>query len=115
MTKKSEIRMTEHVLTSLQRRLNGWFALRAVLLVVVASGGLLLALLLLDAQLDLSDGLRASAPALLAGSSVAVIASTIWRLRRLSQERVARLFERTNPALGNRLINAVQLSQRSED
>jgi hypothetical protein len=97
----------------LRARLAGWLALRGTLLLLGTVGAAACAAVVLDAALDLPEGARAAAPWVLAGCGVLVVAWAIWHWRRFEEQRVARLFEQTQPALGNRLINAVQLSQQA--
>ena len=105
--------MTSGVLYHLRSRLAGWLGLRAALLLLGILGAATFLAVLLDAALDLPETARATAPWVLAGVGALVVAWAIWRWRRFHEQRVARLFERTQPALGNRLINAVQLSQHT--
>jgi hypothetical protein len=98
------------VLKHLRTRLAGWLALRATVLLIGVVGVAAIIAVLLDAGLDLPEPARAAAPWMLAACGVLVVAWAIWHWRRFEEQRVARLFERTQPALGNRLINAVQLS-----
>jgi len=105
--------MMPGVLHHLRSRLAGWLALRAgaLLLGVVGLAGFLA--VLLDAALDLPEPARAAAPWVLAGCGAVVVGWAVWHWRRFEEQRVARLFERVQPGLGNRLINAVQLSQHT--
>ncbi len=105
--------MIAGVLKRLRRRLAGWLALRAGMLLLGVVGIVALMAVALDAALDLPEAARAAAPWVLAGCGALVVSWGIWRWRRFEEQRVARLFERTQPGLGNRLINAVQLSQHT--
>lgn len=105
--------MRTGVLRSLRRRLAGWVALRTGALLVGAVGLLALAAVLLDAAFDLPESARVAAPWALAGCAALVLSLGAWQWRRLEEGRVARLFERAEPSLGNRLINAVQLARRT--
>jgi len=105
--------MIPGVLQNLRARLAGWLALRTGVLLVGVVGTAAFMAVLLDAALDLPEAARAAAPWVLAGCGALVVGWAIWHWRRFEEQRVARLFERTEPALGNRLINAVQLSQHT--
>src|ERR1043166_5570072 len=61
----TETRMNERVLSDLQWRLEAWLALRTALFFGVATAGTALALGVVDAELDLSQSLRVTAPGLL--------------------------------------------------
>ena len=67
----------------------------------------------MDAGFDLSDHTRLAIPWLLVLGVVLVLADGIRRWRALTEFRAARLLERTELSLGNRLSNAVQLSAQS--
>jgi hypothetical protein len=75
-------------------------------------GAAALALVLADAAMDLSEGLRLATPWLLGAGAVVALGVAIARWYALNDRRVARLFERAEPALGDRLTNAVQLSSQ---
>ena len=99
------------VLHQVRARLTGWLILRGVLagLGVVLAG--LLTALLADAALDLPEPLRAATGWLPGLAVVVVIGAGGFAWWQLTEARLARQFEQANPALGNRLINAVQLAQ----
>ncbi|PWU17993.1 MAG: hypothetical protein C5B50_10115 [Verrucomicrobia bacterium] len=101
------------VLESLRNRLGGWLVLRLFLTLLGLLWTGALALVLLDAALDLPERARLLAPGLLGALSCILAGAANWRLGKFEEERVARLFEKTNLALGNKLINAVQLSKAS--
>jgi len=101
------------VLNSPRTRLAGWLALRGVLALLAILGTAAMALILLDAALDLPESLRAAASWILGLCGVTVLAVALWQWRKLNERRVARLFERTEPWLGDRLTNAVQLALQS--
>jgi hypothetical protein len=101
------------VLESVRRPLGAWLLLCILLLLVGVVGGLAAGAGLLDAAVDLPESLRVLAPYGLAGAGLCVAAFGIWRWRQFDDEGIARSYERTQPALGNRLINAVQLSGRA--
>jgi hypothetical protein len=103
--------MTAGVLHHLRRRLFAWLTLRVTLLLVACLAGLALAALLLDAAIDLPDQARLVAPWVLLLIALSVIAYGFWQWQLLAEQRLARVFERAQPVLGSRLINAVQLSQ----
>src|SRR5262245_54284143 len=105
--------MNDGVLNPVRMRLAGWLALRILLALFGMLGLAALALILCDAALDLPEAVRVAAPWMLAIGIVAVTVAGIWRWLRLNEQRVAQLFEGTEPALGNRLTNAVQLASRS--
>jgi hypothetical protein len=102
--------MSNSVVSHLRRRLAGWLALRVLLALAAVAGAAALVLVLLDAALQLSERMRAAAPWALAGCVVLVLIAAMLRLRQFTVPRVARVFERAFPALGNRLTNAVQLA-----
>ncbi len=102
--------MNSGVLNHLRNRLAGWLILRIGVLLIAVAAALALGAVLLDAATDLPESARVLSSWLLAASALVVIGSGIWRWRSLVEARVARLFERAQPSLGNRLINAVQLS-----
>src|ERR1041384_5213969 len=105
--------MNDGVLNPLRMRLAGWLALRLLLILLGALGSAALASILCDVALDLPEEVRVAAPWILAASAVALICVGIWQWRGLDERRVARLFERTEPALGNRLTNAVLLAAKT--
>src|SRR5262245_39939730 len=105
--------MNDGVLNPLRTRLSGWLALRILLVLFGVLGLAALAVILCDAALDLPEVVRVAAPWVLAIGIVAVTVAGIWRWGRLNEQRVAQLFERTEPTLGDRLTNAVQLATRS--
>ena len=98
------------VLQGLRVRLGAWLSLRTVLTLLGVGSLLALVLILMDAAIDLADNTRAASPWLLAITALAVLGLGLWSWLRFSEQRLARSFERANPALGNRLINAVQLA-----
>ncbi len=102
--------MSPGVLNVLRTRLGAWLGLRLGLQLAGAFGGLALAVLLVDAAIDLPERARATAPWLLALGAVLFVAAGFWQWRRLNERRVARFFERSDPSLGNRLVNAVDLA-----
>jgi hypothetical protein len=103
------------VLSHLRRRVAAWLALRGALVLLAAVATAALAFLLGDAALDFSDGARVATPWMLGVIALVVLILAVTPFRRLGDIRVARLFERHEPALGDRLTNAVQLGQRSTD
>ncbi|HHY84971.1 MAG TPA: hypothetical protein GYA07_05485 [Verrucomicrobia bacterium] len=98
------------MLSKLRRRIAGWLVLRTLVAALAAMGGTALLFILADAALDLPEGIRATAWAAVGLAVLVVVAFGVRAGRRLTEGFVARLFERNNPALGNRLINAVQLA-----
>ena len=105
--------MSRGVLHHLRARLAGWLALRTGVLLAGVVGLTALLAVILDAALDLPEAARAAAPWVLALCGCFVLGWGVWLWRRFEEQRVARLFERAQPALGSRLINAVQLAQRT--
>ncbi len=105
--------MTPGILRSLRSRLGAWLAWRLVALLTAVAAGGILAAFLLDASIDLPEQARVAVPWLLAGCNLFVVALGIAHWRRLSEPRVARLFERVQPSLGDKLTNAVQLSEHT--
>ena len=105
--------MNFHVLHHVRSRFAGWLALRVGLAALAVAGGLTLALALSDAALELPEQLRATVPWLLGIAFIAALGVGFLEWRRLSESRLARLFEQSDAALGNRLINAVQLAEKS--
>ena len=100
------------VLNRVSARLSGWLALRIFLTLLAVAGMGALAAVLLDAGFDLSEDTRADVPWLLALVVMGGIAVGICYLRAMTEICAARLFERTEPSLGNRLSNAVQLASQ---
>ena len=100
------------VLKGLRTRLGAWLALRTALALAGVVSVLSLAVFLLDAAVDLTENTRAASPWLLAVMAVSVVGVGVWSWLRFTDTRLARSFERAEPALGNRLINAVQLAQQ---
>ena len=105
--------MNSGILLSLRRRLSAWLVLRTVLLLLGLIGALALAAVLLDGAVELPDRWRAAAPWLFAGCSLVALIFGIWQWWRFEEQRLARLFERAQPSLGNQLINAVQLGKQT--
>jgi hypothetical protein len=101
------------VLQHLRPRFAGWLALRVGLAAAGAAGALALAAVLSDAALDLPEGMRAAGLWLLGTAILFALGMGFWQWRRLSETRMARRFEQSDAALGNRLINAVQLAQKN--
>lgn len=106
---------SQKVLNPLRTRLAGWLALRVTLALSATLGALALAAVLLDAIVDLPQPARLAAPWVLTAAALGLLAGGIAEWRRLSEKRVARLFERAHPQLGNRLIIAVQLASQNGD
>lgn len=107
---KSEDRSILH---SLRTRIGAWLALKAGLLLVGVVGGMALAAALLDAAVDLPEAWRIATPWLIGMGALAVMIFGIWHWSRFEEQRLARLFERIQPTLGNQLINAVQLARHT--
>jgi hypothetical protein len=107
--------MNATVLSHLRLRVAAWLTLRGILILLAVVAAAALAFLIGDAALDLSDATRAAAPWVLGGMAMALLILAGIPLRRLHDDRMARLFERHEPALGDRLTNAVQLGQQSKD
>jgi len=105
--------MNFHVLHQIRARISGWLAVRTVLLAVAVACALTLLLVLADAALDLPETLRAAAPWLLAAVLLIIFGIGIREWLQLREPHLARQFEQTDPALGNRLINAVQLADKA--
>jgi hypothetical protein len=101
------------VLHHVRTRMMGWLALRTLIAVLAAAGGLALAAVLSDAALDLPEETRAAAPWLLGLATAAALGAGFLKWRRLTEARLARWFEQSDAALGNRLINAVQLAPKT--
>jgi hypothetical protein len=104
--------MNFQILSQVRARFRGWLALRTAL----AAGGTLTALalaaVLADAILDLPEGLRAAGLWILAAAAGGTLWAAFLEWRRVTEAHLARRFEQANTALGNRLINAVQLAER---
>src|ERR1041384_7593673 len=105
--------MNTGVLHRLRARLAGWYIARFGLWMLAAVCAMILGAILLDAALDLPDALRAASPWLLAFGLLASTGLAIIRWRAWNEFQVARLFERCNTTLGNRISNAVQLSSQT--
>jgi len=100
------------VLQHVRGRFARWLALRVSLTAAGVGAALALAAVLADAALDLPEALRAAGPWLLGATLMALLGAGCWEWRRLTESRLARLCEQADAALGNRLINAVQLGER---
>jgi hypothetical protein len=107
------MKMNFQVLKHARSRIARWLALRVVLAALGVVAALALAAVLADAALVLPEGLRAATLWLLGGALAAMLGAAFFEWRRLTEARLARLLERSDPALGNRLINAVQLAQNN--
>lgn len=84
--------------------------LSSVLMTSVAACAVaLLALVLADAGLDLSDAIRQAAPLLVLLAGLLLLVPGLVRLRRIREESVAAMLEKQDPSIGTRLTNAVQL------
>lgn len=105
--------MRHSVLHDLRARLGGWLALRVTLMVLAGVAAIALVMVISDAAFDLPEGLRSAAPWLFVLAVVGVLGTGLLEKRRLSEARVARLFETSDASLGNRLINAIQLSEQT--
>lgn len=105
--------MNDPILRSIQMRLVAWGAVRCVFLIIAILSATALALMLLDAALDLSDNTRAGAPWILLTLALTLAAFFFLGARRLTERRVARMFERLNPSIGDQLTNAVELAKIS--
>ena len=103
-------RQRSKVLGRLQYRLAAWLMLAAGLAWVGTLGTAALGLIVADAALDLSETVRSAAPGFLGLLAVCMVAASVIMLRRLTEVRLARRFERLNPELGNVLTNAAQLA-----
>jgi hypothetical protein len=97
-------------LTQLRARFMGWLALRVALTVCGILGALALAAMLFDAAVDLPEPARVAVPWVLGVCMATLIGVGLGQGWRLDAQRVAGLLERVQPALGNRLSNAVQLA-----
>jgi hypothetical protein len=101
------------VLKDLCSRVRRWLALSAIFNLLAASAALALGAVLLDATLDLSENVRAVAPLGLAVIAGSYFGFSLWRMRTVTERRVAWQFEQANPAIGTRLTNAVELAHKS--
>jgi hypothetical protein len=107
--------MNNGVLHQLRARITGWLVLCVGLATPGVLGALLLGAVLSDAVLDLPETLRALAPWILGAAAATMAGLGIWKWRSLTETHTARLFERADSSLGNRLTNAVQLAQKTAD
>lgn len=105
--------MNFHVLHHVRSHFARWLALRAALVALAVAGGLAFVLVLGDAALQLPETFRAAVPWLLGAALLAVLGAGFLGWRRLTESRLARLFEESDAALGNRLINAIQLAGKT--
>lgn len=105
--------MSRGILQPLRTRLGGWLLLRTGLLLLGVVGCLVLAAMLLDAAVDLPEPWRVAAPWLFAAGALGVVIFGVRHWQRFEEQRLARLFERAQPSLGNQLINAVQLARHT--
>jgi hypothetical protein len=96
-------------LRPLCRALAGWWTAQGVLLLLGAAGVTALALALGDAVFDFPDDVRAAGRWLPPAAAAGAVLFTVWRIRSVNEHKLATLFERSNPSLGTRLTNAVQL------
>ena len=103
------------VLHHLRSRLAGWMALRSALAALAVLGALALAAVLADAAMDLPETVRVATPMMLPVAVFAVLLTGWVSWRRLSEMFLARVLERRDPSLGNRLSNAVDLEQKTGD
>lgn len=102
----------EGVLHELRARVTRWLALRVILVAAATLAGLALAAVICDAALDLAENVRLATPWLLSLAVVAILCFGFFERRRFTDPKVARLLEKADTSLGNRLINAVQLAQQ---
>jgi len=107
--------MNHGVLHNLRARLGGWLALRVTLLALASIAAVAFLVVISDAAFDLPEGFRSPAPWLLVIAVVGVIAAGLVEKRRLSEPHVARMFEASDTSLGNRLINAIQLAEKTSE
>jgi predicted nuclease with TOPRIM domain len=101
------------VVARLRARLAGLVGIEIALAIVAALGLVAMLGVVLDATIILPEDVRADGLWILAAAAVAVVAVGAARLARLKAVRVARRLERTEPALGTALTNAVQLQGRT--
>src|SRR5438876_2188514 len=94
--------MKSTVLKHLRVRLAGWLTGSFIITILGVAGAAALSALVLDAALDLSESSRVAAPWVLGVFVVAFLVAGFWAWRRIDERRVGQLFERTQPALGNR-------------
>jgi len=95
----------------LRTRALGWLAVWVSLGLLATVAALGLGLALTDAALDLPEGVRAATGWLMGAAVVVGLILARLPARRLTEERVASLFESENASLGTKLTNAVQLSR----
>lgn len=103
--------MRYSILQPLRRRLNLGILLQTWLFMIGVPGGVALIVAFLDAAVDLPEAWRLIAWWVLGIAALAVAGFGLWHWWQLEDQRLARLFERAEPSLGNQLINAVQLSR----
>jgi len=101
------------VVARLRARLAGLVGIEIALAIVAALGLVAMLGVVLDATILLPESVRAKGLWILAAAAAAVVAVGAARLARLKAVRVARRLERTDPALGTALTNAVQLQDRT--
>ncbi|MGA2173579.1 MAG: hypothetical protein ABSH38_01215 [Verrucomicrobiota bacterium] len=101
------------VLGHIRSRLARWLALRTGLVLLAALALLSLGAVITDAALDLPAPCRVAAPWLLLVTALAVLGAVIFFWRRFSDPFLAWLLECTDPSLGNRLTNAVDLAHKT--
>ena len=107
--------MNFQVLHHIRARFARWRALRIFLATLGGVCGLALVAVLTDAALDLPEAMRVTAWWLLGAAFLALLGAGFIEWRRLTEAKMARLFEQTDATLGNRLINAVQLAQKNAE
>lgn len=96
-------------LRPLCRALLAWLAACGALLVLGSAGAVTLALVLGDAAFDFPEQFRVAGRWLPLAAVAAALILEVVRIRRVTEQRLAALFETNNPSLGTRLTNAVQL------
>jgi hypothetical protein len=101
------------VLQPIRSRLAAWLAMRTLLVLLAALALLSLLAVLTDAALALPEPLRVAAPWFLLAIAAALLVAGVWQWRRFSDQWLARRFEQIDPALGNRLTNAVDLAPKT--
>src|SRR5262245_17094906 len=84
------------------------------MLTVLAVVGLaVLAAFVCAAVLYLPDSTRVALPWIFGVVGIVLLGVAVWQWQKLGEASVAKWYERVQPALGDRLTNAVQLAEKT--
>src|SRR3954468_2116470 len=110
---KGGIAMNGGILKRFRVRLGAWQTTSLLLALAGLACGVAAAAILTDAAIDFSDRFRALLPWCVLALLGAFTIWAFWRIGKLDEFRIARLWERSRPELGSKLSNAVQLARLS--